>query len=127
MSDVQEEVSGRKAQIGCLLGCLGVLVVTGGAYWGTLWLLGLNGEQAADVTVQFRLAGFAAALVVMAMIGVMGETLIEDLVKAAMIDALAITAWFQVGDRVRTVLVGILVGTTLMVVVRFITRRRVQE
>ncbi|GEM_PF-6177297 len=102
-------------------------MVTGGAYWGALWLVGLNARQAAEVAVGYRIAGFALALSLMALIAVMGETWIEDLVKVALIDGLALIAWFQVGDRAQTVLLGVLVGSTLILGIRFVTRRRILQ
>ena len=124
MSEEQEVPTEPEESKGWMLGCLGVVMLTGLAYWGALWLFDLNAEQAVDVALRYRIAGLAATFGILAMIGVMGETFIEDLVKVAMIDALAIVAWFQVGDKARTVLLGILVGATLMLVARLIMRRR---
>lgn len=105
---------GKFLRIG--LAAVAGLLAPAGLYMGVVWSLGLMPHP--ELTAWHYGGGGALATVVAIAIAIMGESLIEDVVKFAFIAIGALAVWHSFGPGVSVVYLGTVVGASMSLVVR---------
>ena len=107
----------------CLQGCLALVVILLaliGFYMFAVWALGLFPHP--ELMARHHVAGGAATILVAATVEVMGESLIEDVIKFAIFTIGTPAVWHASGPGLSVIYLGVVVGVSVPLVLRAAAR-----
>ncbi len=124
MNDLVDNATDSKkhSRIRGFLGCLGLIVLPGLAYYGAATGLGFRGNP--TISAGILIAGAVITYVLFGVVMTMGESIIEDVVKFILFSMACAIAWNKGEPHIQALLLAIPIGSGLPLLIRLISRPR---